>query len=148
MEDLRSQVEVYKKNASDYQRKIKKLETSNSDLRRDMDSRHLQMLEEKRKELLSGHSDRSASADRSSGYLRRHSSGIGSSPSKRSTPDSESRSESRGRTRRGGDIVRQQQQSAKLSAAGADRDTTKIKISGPDWLKSRLEDIVQLKIDR
>ncbi len=145
MEELRAQLDVYKKHALDYQRKIKKLETSNSDLRQGLDSRHLQALEERRKELLSGGGGSSAadnkpsSASSSSGYLKRH----GAS----AAADSPQRSTSRGRGRRsegprpGGAAAAGR--APHCSAAVEEKAAPSF-----DWLQQRIDQLVHLKLNR
>jgi len=54
LEDLKSQLEVQKKNASDYQRKIKKLEKLNLQYQQNMDVSQLKKLQERQHDLLTG----------------------------------------------------------------------------------------------
>lgn len=54
LEELKSQVELHRKNASDYMRKIKKLEKLNLQYQQNMDVNQLRKLQEKQHQLLTG----------------------------------------------------------------------------------------------
>ena len=154
MEELRSQLDIYKKHASDYQRKIRKLESSNSDLRKGLDSRHLQILEERRKELLSGDGDRSAVSS-ASGYLRRHSAastpaGGDSSPHRSTSRSGSSSRMRRGETRTSGAAAAATGGKGTFSSPSAMAAAEEKREAGPtfDWLQQRIDQLVHLKLNR
>jgi hypothetical protein len=120
---MQKELNDYKREASDYKSKIKRLETANAELQLGLDKRNIRALEQRQRDVLAGRSG--ASSGEGPRYGKRHGGGAtASATSPRrviSSPDGNIASPSRKHT---------------------------ISVPNVEWLQNRIKDLVALKLNK
>jgi hypothetical protein len=120
---MQKELNDYKREASDYKSKIKRLEAANAELQSGLDKRSLRAIEQRQRDVLAGRSG-AASAE-GSRYGKRHG---GSASANVTSP-------------------RREMSSPDGTIASPSRKHT-ISVPNVEWLQNRIKDIVALKLNK